>query len=223
MDIKKKIIKRNFEYNYRLLPNMYLASLESSSKTIEQAIEKTGLTIGYPSWGLLYYSLLCSLPSIKKDIIVIETGTNKGFSTIILAQALKDSTAEGFVNTVEIDSNITRIAESNIEKAGLRNYVKFNTEDSLSFLKKFSQSNDHINFAFLDSNHSCRHVCTEFSLIYQKIIACNGKIFFDNTSSGSVASALKIIKKKYKGSLITFENCSWYPPGNAIWQPDNPK
>ena len=50
-------------YNYRktLLPNEYLASLEEGVTEIESAKEKTGLSVGYPGWNLLYYSLLCGL------------------------------------------------------------------------------------------------------------------------------------------------------------------
>lgn len=33
-----------------------------------------------------------------------------------------------------------------------------------------------------------------------------------------MAKALRHIKAAYGGNLIEFLNCSWAPPGNAIWQ-----
>ena len=76
-----------FGYDTKLLPNKYLAKLETGVTSIEDAREKTGATIGQPGWGLLYYLLLSHLDRNREEIIV-ETGTNLGMTTIILAQAL---------------------------------------------------------------------------------------------------------------------------------------
>lgn len=49
--------------------------------------------------------------------------------------------------------------------------------------------------------------------------------FFDNTykiadkgEDQRVNGALKIIKNKYGGNLVNFENASWFTPGQAVWQ-----
>ncbi|MGD0336889.1 MAG: class I SAM-dependent methyltransferase [Candidatus Omnitrophota bacterium] len=221
--------RRIFKYNYSLLPNSYIGEIEKNAgygedveENIKLAIEKTGLSIGYPAWNLLYYSLLCSLPrKDEQEAVVVETGTNRGFSTIILAQALKDSGIQGYVHTVDIEKDLIAKAEENIEKAGLglKEYVKFKVQDSVAFLEELVKTKDHINFAFLDANHEYSKVKEEFSIIHSKILACKGKVYFDNTSEGGVAETLRFIKDNYDGSMVEFRNCSWNPPGNVIWQP----
>lgn len=209
--------KRMFDYERRLLPNPYLAELESASPDLQTAVRMTGVSIGYPAWNLLYYSLLCSLP--PEDAVVVETGTNQGFSTIVMAQALKDAGAGAVVSTIDIDPEVVARARENVQKAGLTEYVEFHVGDSLEFLTELVTRRDHVDFAFLDGNHEFRHVVKEFEIIHPKVAACRGKVYFDNTVSGGVADALRRIQATYGGSVVEFLNCSWSPPGNAIWQP----
>ena len=210
-------VRRIFDYDHHLLPNRYLGELESRSPDLETAVKLTGLSIGYPAWNLLYYALLCSIPTT--DAVVVETGTNHGFSTIVMAQALKDAGSHEKVWTVDIDPEIVPRAKANVERAGLSDYVEFLVGDSIAFLKEFADAHDHIDFAFLDGNHELDHVVNEFELIHDGIAACLGKVYFDNTMSGGVADALRRIQDTHGGNLVRFDNCSWSPPGNAIWQP----
>lgn len=175
--------------------------------------------MGYPSWNLLYYALLCSLPPEVREPVIVETGTNQGFSTIVMAQALKDLGARSVVRTVDIDPDVVAIARANVAKAGLSDYVEFHVEDSLKYLKRVVQEVRAIHFAFLDGNHAYDHLRKEFSILHPRVAACRGKVYFDNTTAGGVARALRYIRVAYGGNLIEFENCSWQPPGNAIWQP----
>jgi predicted O-methyltransferase YrrM len=209
--------RRMFDYDRGLLANPYLAELETASPDLQIAVKLTGLSIGYPAWNLLYYCLLCSLP--PQGGLVVETGTNHGFSTIVMAQALKDAGAGGVVRTIDIDSEIVPRARENVQKAGLSEYVEFKVGDSLEFLRELVSAQDHLDFAFLDANHEFGHVVKEFEIIHPRVVACGGKVYFDNTSSGGVADALRHISRTYGGNLVSFPNCSWSPPGNAIWQP----
>ena len=213
-------LRRIFDYNKGFLPNKYLAKLESISFDLESAKKHTGMSIGYPAWNLLYYSVLCSMPQGEREVVIVETGTNMGFSTIILAQALCDAKKKGIVYTVELEAADYNSSKVNVEKAGLSEYVKSHLGDSLVFLANLSEKKDYINFAFLDGNHDFEYVIKEYAIIHPLIATCRGKVYFDNTSEGGVATALKYIKTNYKGNLIEFGNCSWKPPGNAIWQPD---
>ena len=61
---------RMFNYNLRLLPNPHLATLEADVENIEQAREKTGATIGYPGWGLIYHLLLSHLDRSLEEVII---------------------------------------------------------------------------------------------------------------------------------------------------------
>lgn len=211
--------RRVFDYVHSLLPNDYLSEMENKSRDIESAIKVTGLSMGYPAWGLLYYSIYCSLNGLDREVVVLETGTNQGFSTIIMAQALADIKARGFIRTVDIDSANIKAAKDNVERAGLSRFVKFYNEDAVGFLRRFTGEVRYIDFAFIDDLHEYFHVKKEFSIVYPKVVACNGKVYFDNTSAGDLSRAMRYIKRAYPGHMIEFSNCSWNPPGNAIWQP----
>ena len=216
------LIRRAFSYDRSLLPNRYIAEVESSTRDAETAVKGCGRSIGYPSWNLLYYSLLCSLSPQEKDAVIVETGTDLGFSAIILAQALKDSGARGRVRTVDNNAGRVEEARRNVGKAGLSDLIEFNVADSLEFLSQLVGEVPFINFAFLDGGHEYSHVIKEFSLVYPLVTACRGTVYFDNTigNTTGVARALYFIRHAYPGNMIEFRNCSWLPPGNAIWQPD---
>lgn len=210
---------RIYDYNYSLLPNAYLSTIEETN-TDADSIARTGHTIGYPSWNLLYYTLLCSLPTQNRDVVIIETGTNYGFSTIIMAQLLKDMKMSGVIRTVDIDENTVSLAKDHVAQAGLTDYVEFHAQDSTQYLASLVHELDYIDFAFLDGSHEYSDVTKEFSLIYPLIVACKGKVFFDNTNAGGVARALQYIKYAYGGHFIEFQRWSSSPPGNVIWQPE---
>ena len=61
--------RRMFAYDRRLLVNEYLAEQESATADLESAIARTGFSLGYPSWNLLYYTLLCSLPRSGSPVV----------------------------------------------------------------------------------------------------------------------------------------------------------
>jgi hypothetical protein len=225
--------RRRFDYERRLLPNPQLASLEPESvKDPVAARELSGHTVGYPAWNLLYYSLLCSLPGpepdppslvpnpLPNDVVILETGTNRGLSTIVMAQVIADVGLDAVVHTVDADEEVVAVARSNIEQAGLADRVEFNVGDSREFLAARIADVDHLDFVFLDDDHSCDHVLEEFAIVHPALCARRGTAYFDNTSRGGAAEAIAEIKARYGGNLVRFDNCSWAPPGNAIWQPD---
>jgi len=136
-----------------------------------------------------------------------------------MAQALKDVHLDAVVHTVDREQGFADIAKQHVALAGLSDYVRFNVEDSLTFLSRIVEEKRHIDFIFIDDNHSFEHVVEEFSIIHPALLLRRGKAYFDNTSEGGVAEALESICANYGGNLVRFENCSWRPPGNAIWQP----
>jgi predicted O-methyltransferase YrrM len=207
--------RRAFVYDRGLLPNDFLRKMEEGITDIDSAMPRTGITPGYPSWNLLYFSLLTSM---KPGAAIVETGTHRGISTIVLAQAVKDSGFQGMVNTVDINPALVEIAKRNVAEAGLSELVEFNLRDSAEFLRDFARQSQRIDFAFLDGDHSFGQVRAEFEAIRESVAACGGKIFFDNTANGGVAEALRYIRANYGGNLIEFQNCSWGPHGNVIWQ-----
>jgi predicted O-methyltransferase YrrM len=213
--------RRRFDYERRLLPNRHIATLEPESVAeLAEAVPRTGHTIGYPAWNLLYYALYCSLIPRLEDPVVIETGTNRGVSTIVLAQALKDLGAGTRVLTVELQESLVATARQNVAHAGLGDYVEFHTGDGLEFLSGLRERIEYVDFALIDDDHSFEHVAAEIDLVCPLVAKRRGKAYFDNTARGGVADALKRLRERYGGSVVEFDNCSWKPPGNAIWQPD---
>lgn len=221
--MKRPIFYRRFDYDRRLLPNPHLRSLEEGVTNTAQAEATTGATIGYPGWGLIYYMLLNGLPWDAPSTI-IETGTNVGCSTIVLAQALRDSVGGGRVHSIEIDPATQARAAVNIEAAGLTELATLHVGDSLEVLPRILADMDKVQVAFLDGDHGHDHVVSEFELVLPKL-APNGLILIDNTyglfegeEDERVFKALKTIKARYGGNLINFEFTSWYTPGMAVWR-----
>ncbi len=225
MQTREGLIIRHFDYDRRLIPNSFVAAMDEAVTDIEQAKERTGKTVGYPGWNLLYYTAFCSL-SAEGHNTIVETGTNWGFSAIILAQALRDSKLDGHVHTVEIDPDNYAKACDNVEKAGVDELVSLNLADSKEFLARFvANLEGDIRFAFLDGSHACAGVVREFELVHTKL-ADDSVVFFDNTykirqdddTEQSVNGALRIITERFGGNLVNFPNTSWYTPGQAVWQ-----
>jgi hypothetical protein len=206
--------RRRYDYDPRLLPNPHMEVLEAGG------MQSAGQTMGYPAWNLLYYTLYCSIPPELKEPVVVETGTNHGLSTIVMAQALKDIGARAVVRTVEIKPDLVELAKANVADAGLSSYVEFHVGRGPAFLAKLMEDVPHVDFAFLDDLHTHEQVVKEVNLLHPKLLVRRGKVYFDNSLHPGVASALRFIRQELGGNLVEFENCSWGPPGNAVWQPD---
>lgn len=214
---------RMFDYNRALLPNKHLAALEEGVTGIEEARTKTGATIGYPGWGLLYHLLLSHLDRERTEVIV-ETGTNWGCTTIILAQALVDAGCAGHVVTFEIDQGNATKARENLTSAGLAERVELHVGDSHVLLPKVLEEEHILRVAFLDASHLYDDVLFEFETILPRL-ADDAVVMFDNTyriaeegEDSRVNGALKTIQERHGGNLINLEFVSWYTPGLAIWQ-----
>lgn len=209
--------RRMFRYDRGLLPNRFLALLEQGVEDLEQAYVRSGLSIGYPGWTLLYYCCLCSLrPHVYNRIV--ETGTNRGCSTIVLAQALADSGYRGAVQTVDLDPAVLELARQNLELAGVAPYVTLNQGDSVAFLQGLPPQEGAVSFAFLDGCHESEHVFREFAALHPHLDQ-ESTVFFDNVDDPEgVAGALRRIVAEFGGNVVRFPNCSWNPPGQALWQ-----
>lgn len=214
---------RRFDYKRSLLPNSYIAELEKDVKTTEQATEKTGYTIGYPGWNLIYYVLLSHLKPDQRNIVV-ETGSNIGCTTVILAQAIKDSLGDGRLYSVELEADNYEKAKYNLLQAGVAEFVDMRLGDSKAVLRQLVKELPGIRTAFLDASHLIDDVFTEFEIIYP-LLEEDSIVIFDNTyqiadpgEDQRVFGALNKIQEKYGGNLVNLEFVSWYTPGLALWQ-----
>lgn len=221
--MKPPIYHRMFGYNLGLLPNLRLAALEDGVTTIEQARQKSGATIGYPGWGLIYHLLLAHLDR-KRIEVIIETGTNWGCTTIVLAQALIDAGCQGRVITFELDPQNAQKAKDNMTAAGVADWVDLYLGDSRQLLPKALESENSIRVAFLDASHLYEDVKREFEIVLPKL-ADDALVIFDNTcriadegEDQRVNGFLRDMRGLYGGNLINMEFVSWYTPGLAVWQ-----
>jgi predicted O-methyltransferase YrrM len=221
--MKPPIYHRMFGYNPGLLPNPQLAVLEHGVTTIEQARQKSGATIGYPGWGLIYHLLLSHLDRSREEII-IETGTNWGCTTIALAQALIDAGCRGRVLTFELDPENAARAQANLAAANVADRVELHLGDSRQTLPKELDSISGIRIAFLDASHLYNDVKQEFDTVLPKL-SDDALVIFDNTyriadegDDRYVNGFLRDMPALYGGNLINMEFVSWYTPGLAIWQ-----
>lgn len=221
--MKPPIYHRMFGYNLGLLPNPQLAALEDGVTTIEQSRQKSGATIGYPGWGLIYHLLLAHLDR-KRIEVIIETGTNWGCTTIVLAQALIDAGCQGRVITFELDPQNAQQAKDNMTAAGVADWVDLYLGDSRQLLPKALESENSIRVAFLDASHLYEDVKREFEIVLPKL-ADDALVIFDNTyhiadegEDQRVNGFLRDMRGLYGGNLINMEFVSWYTPGLAVWQ-----
>lgn len=221
--MKSPLYYRMFGYDLSRLPNPHLAALEKGVTTIEQARERTGATIGYPGWGVIYHVLLAHLDRSREEIIV-ETGTNWGCTTIVLAQALLDAGCQGRVFTFELDPENARIARGNMAAAGLQDLVEIHVGDSRSLMAEALRGISGIRFAFLDASHLYEDVLREFEAVLP-LLSEDALVLFDNTyriaqtkEDQRVNGALRNIVQRIGGNLINLEFVSWYTPGLALWQ-----
>ena len=213
---------RKFNYNRNLIPNPFIAELDNVSN-LEEAQQKSGLSIGYPGWGLLYYIVLCSLASDGNNNI-LETGTNYGASTIMIAQALKDSNFDGHIHTIEIDKDNAQRASNHLSLSGVGDLVTQHIGDAKEFLRQLVPTIGQLQVVFLDGSHLYNDVVTEFELVFPSLSE-NAVVVLDNTykiaSEGEdqrVYGGLSSIVARWGGNLINFPSVSWYTPGMAIWQ-----
>jgi predicted O-methyltransferase YrrM len=224
--LKPPIFHRRFDYDRDLLPNSHLAKLEEGVRTIDQARDRSGASIGYPGWGLIYHLMLSHLDRNRKEI-VLETGTNWGATTIVLAQALIDSGCQGKVITFEIEPENVEKAKHNLTAAKVAGWVDIIMGDSRKNLPttlKERVAPRSLRFAFLDASHLEMDMLAEFESVLP-YLADDALVLFDNTyciatpeEDQRVNGALKKFPGLFGGNLINLEFVSWFTPGMAIWQ-----
>jgi predicted O-methyltransferase YrrM len=212
-----------FGYNLALLPNPHLAALEAGVTSVEQARQRTGMTIGYPGWGLIYHLLLSHLTAGREELLV-ETGSNQGCTTIVMAQALIDAGCRGQVLTFELEAENVAIARRNCELARVADRVQIHQGDVHETFAAAIAGLSGVRFAFLDASHLFDDVMFEFETVLPHL-AEDALVLFDNTyaiaedgEDPRVNGALKHIVARHGGNQINLEHVSWFTPGLAIWQ-----
>ena len=172
---------------------------------------------------VLYSTLRAYAEKLNKDLedlTIIETGTARGFSSICMAKALKDSNISGRIITFDVLPHnvkmfwnaITDHQQGPISRKTLienwknlaaRYIIFIEGPSSLEMTKIFFER---VNFAFLDAVHTYSEVMQEFNYIKDKQLTGDIVIFDDynpETFPGVVKAVNEICKKfSYEKKII---------------------
>lgn len=218
---------RLFDYPTNLLPNREVARLEDLSPDLATARLHTGATLGWPGWGLLYSLVMCNHPRNVPSVIV-ETGSNYGATTAILAQALLDlGCNDSKIVTFEIDEDCATRASALWERAGVADMITLVAGDIRQVFEDTLNEffpDSRCRFALLDASHLEADVRFEFETL-APFLAEDAVVAFDNTyriaetgEDQRVNGFLRSLVSGSKGHLINLPFCSWHTPGIALWQ-----
>lgn len=211
------------DYDRGLLPNEHLRTLDAGVTDRDSWTAGSGLSVGYPAWGLLYYLTLCRLRPDAHNLVV-ETGTNQGASSIVLAQAIKDSPGTGTLRTVELEQANLDIATENFDKAKVADVIETFQGDAIERLPAMLDHPSPLAVAFLDGSHLHRQVVREFELVEPRldhdsiVILDNTYLIAEPHDDQRVNGALRTILDRFGGHVVNLPYCSWYTPGMAVWQ-----
>ena len=126
-----------------------------------------------------------------QNIIILETGTARGFSSVCMSKAISDCKSKGEVHTIDILPNDKKIYWNSISDIDgkktrlelLENWkdytdrIIFHSGDSTKVLKNLNL--DRVNFAFLDGSHNQKKLAIEFEWVMKRQIKGDVIIFDD--------------------------------------------
>lgn len=169
--------------------------------------------ICYQHGRLLYAALIQYVRSSRSATInILETGTARGFSSVCMAKALKDSGAAGKIVTFDVlphDAPIYWNCVADVEGAKSRSDLLVDYHDLLEAYIVFVQGDaslqlpkvqmPRVHFAFLDGAHRYSDVHREFATLKDKQLS-GDVVFFDDYSTDGfpgVVSAVDEICEQY--------------------------
>jgi len=177
--------------------------------------------------GRLLYSVISEYINKKKTqnsgnnkpIIVFETGTAKGFSSICMSKAFSDHNAFGIITTIDCISHNEKMFWNSISDwtgPRTRQQLLSRWEEELSriiFMQGWSESLsligfNRIHFAFLDAQHTKKDVLREFEYV-SKRQKRGDIVVFDDVTAGvfdGVCEAIYEIKNNYSYKVLIIDS-----------------
>ena len=152
-----------------LLRNLYEFGVQHDTKTGDRVRRMLNIT---PDTGL-FLSILLRATKAKN---VLEVGTSDGYSTIWIADALRQR--DGKVVTLEVSPEKGAMARRNFKRSGLSKHIEFHQEDARDFLaNRRAQSFD---LVFLDAER------TQYVTLWKdvdRVLRVGGLLIVDNATS----------------------------------------
>lgn len=176
-----------------------------SKEFLERLALRTQVTVkkSKPNWQhgrILYTKLTSYISNLNREeaqlpLVVLETGTARGFSSICLAKAMDDSSRSGMVFSVDtlphdyhmywncISDSMGKITRQRLLASWPEetSRISFLTGKSEKVLKKLHIPRIH--FAFLDAQHTKTAVLNEFDYVSSRQLA-GDVIVFDDVTPG---------------------------------------
>ena len=128
-----------------------------------------------------------------KDITILETGTARGFSALVMAKILEKNNINGKIHTIDILPHDTPVFDNCLKAAKLNKklsrqecleewknvvekYISFHCGDTKKILQNLNYKR--YNFAFLDAQHDYNHVILELNYVKERqlqgdVIVCD--------------------------------------------------
>ena len=165
--------------------------------------------LDYNHGRIVYSTLRKYLENFEttEPVNILEIGTAKGFSSVLMSQAIEDSKRNGIILTVDVVGHINPYDWNSIMNADgklvsrkeiLKNYTKqtqriiFIKGKSPSILKNIYLSR--INFAFIDGMHEYKNVKSEFEYIKNHQFK-EDVIIFDDYSPNLFPGVVKVVEE----------------------------
>lgn len=199
-----------------------LLKYEPDEIWMNNLILKIGLTIKSSPPNLLHGYLLYSKlremfqSIINEEFLIVETGTAKGFGSLVMAQATFDHNVKAQILSFDtLKLPVKRFWNAYNDEVGQRNFQELTNEfrknlECILFINKRSKSLDlhltkrRVHFAFLDSSHTFNTVSREIKIIskYQK---SGDLIFLDDVNDITYPGIKKAVKNAESCKLYEFE------------------
>lgn len=182
------------------LDRYILNHTESESEILKSLWRETNVKIYHPRQlsGHLQGKVLEMLCHMIKPKNILEIGTFTGYSAISMAKALP---VDGTIHTIEINDEITEIAESFFEKSGYSHKIQLYVGDALEIIPTLNISFD---LVFIDADKI--HYIDYYELAFDKVKQ-GGFIIADNVLwSGKVVENDSRNNDYFTKGIIAFNN-----------------
>lgn len=154
----------------QLLSKLYDFGTEHDSKNKAHSEQMLNIT---PDTGL-FLSLLIQITKVRE---VLEIGTSNGYSTIWIADALRES--GGKVTTIEVSKKKFEMAEENFEKSGVSQFIDSHLGDAKTFLEE-EVRDESVDLLFLDAE---RPQYVSYWTDIDRVLKTGGLLVVDNALS----------------------------------------
>jgi predicted O-methyltransferase YrrM len=148
--------------------------------------------------GALLYDFIRAV----KPARTLEIGMAYGISTLFICQAHRDNGSGSHTVIDPFEETVFKsIGLLNLERANLRDLVRFHPNPSDEALPRLFARNERFDFAFIDGNHRFDYVLVDFFYV-DKLLAVGGHVAFDDIWMPGVRKAASFVSTNKPYRLV---------------------